>query len=222
MNRTFKTLWNVVRGQYVVVNEKTGDAQSRGSGQLKRNGTSGQGAFKIKLTALAMAIAAGFALPVQAEQFSQTQTITGSHQYSDLVIGAGESSADLGLVYTSEGYKWMTERGLTSLDKNTYYYVVPRGSSWFHTTSAGYYQSQIQIGYTAGDEDGGFVKVFGYSEVGDADKWLTNSADREAASAVITIGQEAEINSETIRVQNNTANVSGTLNVLDLFLVVCD
>ena len=93
MNRTFKTLWNVVRGQYVVVNEKTGDAQSRGSGKLKRSGTADNGGSKFKLAALAMAIAAGFALPVQAEQFSQTQTITGSHQYSDLVIGAGQSSA---------------------------------------------------------------------------------------------------------------------------------
>lgn len=67
MNRTFKTLWNVVRGQYVVVNEKAGDAQSRGSGKLKRSGTTGYGGSGFKLAALAMAIAAGFSLPVQAE-----------------------------------------------------------------------------------------------------------------------------------------------------------
>ena len=67
MNRTFKTLWNVVRGQYVVVNEKTGDAQSRGSGKLNRSGTAENSGSKFKLAALAMAIAAGFALPVQAD-----------------------------------------------------------------------------------------------------------------------------------------------------------
>ena len=99
MNRTFKTLWNVVRGQYVVVNEKTGDAQSRGGvGKAVKAGSSvGSGRaignllgnYKLKrliVSLISIPIGMGISFSAVAQTITTSTTIDSAIKDTEFVV----------------------------------------------------------------------------------------------------------------------------------------
>lgn len=61
MNRIFKTIWNKLRGQVVVVNETTGTAQARGASR-NRNGFTCSSEMKVPVRPIVAAMATAFIL----------------------------------------------------------------------------------------------------------------------------------------------------------------
>ena len=202
MNRVFKTLWNAVRGEVVVVNEHTGTAQSKGKVRSEK-ATSIFSGRSVPTTLISMAVLAAL------ETFYAPAYATYGNAPAGVVVSDKRSYCERNNVLRFNGDATITETGILSM-------VTYSGAS-FNTTSGQDINNAGVLLITSWD--GGGAANFGNAQItntgtlafGAYQDWYTSTGHKFTANKLGSVNFNSGFSINTSgTVRNNTnVNLSG-------------